>query len=283
MKRLLRYGAIAALQVLLLVTSARAACENAKDLYEKALNLSSQDEGRVKFLERSAAECDGFAVYLELGKTHAFRNENERALSALRKALSQARDGEEKKLAYQVIGAISQASGKIDEALANYKSALRASPSPEIERALLQLEMAEAEDIVPAERLLSRLNKTRSLAVEGVPQSLDMRIHFDSGAAILSAKGKKQVQELGRMLTSEDYRGKKYKLIGHTDLKGSYEYNDRLSQKRAEAVRRFLTANFAIPSSAISAAGKGKREPLYTMDTEEANTLNRRVEIIIEN
>jgi outer membrane protein OmpA-like peptidoglycan-associated protein len=67
-------------------------------------------------------------------------------------------------------------------------------------------------------------------------------------------------------------------VIGHTDSVGSLAYNDRLSLARAERVREMLIA-LGIPATRVSAAGRGKREPLVATDVNVAEPRNRRVEI----
>ena len=67
-------------------------------------------------------------------------------------------------------------------------------------------------------------------------------------------------------------------VIGHTDRVGPLEYNDTLSLRRAERVRRdFVTRG--IPSSAINVAGRGEREPVVPTADEVSEPRNRRVEI----
>ena len=70
-------------------------------------------------------------------------------------------------------------------------------------------------------------------------------------------------------------------VIGHTDDEGSISGNKRLSRKRAERVRDFMTEK-AISIDQIVAKGMGPDEPIATNETDEGRSLNRRVEITIE-
>jgi outer membrane protein OmpA-like peptidoglycan-associated protein len=65
---------------------------------------------------------------------------------------------------------------------------------------------------------------------------------------------------------------------GHTDSVGSDEYNQRLSVRRAEAVRDYLSGH-GITSSRMSVAGRGESQPVATNDTAEGRAQNRRVEL----
>ena len=67
-------------------------------------------------------------------------------------------------------------------------------------------------------------------------------------------------------------------IIGHTDSKGSKEYNQRLSEKRAQSVARFLESR-AVISERVMADGRGEVDPIATNDTREGRAMNRRVEI----
>ena len=67
-------------------------------------------------------------------------------------------------------------------------------------------------------------------------------------------------------------------VIGHTDRVGRLEYNDTLSLRRAERVRRDFVDR-GIPDNAISVAGRGEREPIVPTADEVSEPRNRRVEI----
>jgi outer membrane protein OmpA-like peptidoglycan-associated protein len=67
-------------------------------------------------------------------------------------------------------------------------------------------------------------------------------------------------------------------VIGHTDRVGALEYNDTLSLRRAERVRKDFVDR-GIPTGAIHVAGRGEREPIVPTTDEVSEPLNRRVEI----
>ena len=67
-------------------------------------------------------------------------------------------------------------------------------------------------------------------------------------------------------------------VIGHTDTVGALEFNDRLSQARAERMREMLI-ELGLPGDRIQAAGRGKRELLVPTDDNVSEPRNRRVEI----
>ncbi len=67
-------------------------------------------------------------------------------------------------------------------------------------------------------------------------------------------------------------------IIGHTDSKGSKEYNQRLSEKRARSVAHYLESREVI-SERLAADGMGEADPVASNNTREGRAMNRRVEI----
>jgi OOP family OmpA-OmpF porin len=66
--------------------------------------------------------------------------------------------------------------------------------------------------------------------------------------------------------------------IGHTDSKGTVPYNQRLSMRRAVAVRNYLVSK-GIPATATTVEGRGESQPVATNATDEGRAENRRVEL----
>lgn len=71
-------------------------------------------------------------------------------------------------------------------------------------------------------------------------------------------------------------------IAGHTDDRGSYEYNQGLSERRAQAVADLLVNRFAIESGRISTQGYGKTQPRTSGVTDADRARNRRIEAIVE-
>jgi outer membrane protein OmpA-like peptidoglycan-associated protein len=103
-------------------------------------------------------------------------------------------------------------------------------------------------------------------------------ILFDFDSSVLKVSSQDQLRQMGEVFVK--YPDTDIIIAGHTDNKGSEEYNQKLSERRANAVRGFLVdAN--INPARLTTYGYGESRPVASNDTEEGRKLNRRVEIQI--
>jgi len=68
---------------------------------------------------------------------------------------------------------------------------------------------------------------------------------------------------------------------GHTDNVGSAAYNQKLSQRRADSVRKYLIDNYNIDPDRIDAMGYGEEKPIASNDTEAGRSQNRRIQAVL--
>jgi len=123
---------------------------------------------------------------------------------------------------------------------------------------------------------LSRIADTRRTALGLVMNLGSDTINFDFDKANLRPENKELLSRIaGVLLTSSGYR---VQIFGHTDDIGTAEYNQKLSLRRAEAVRDYL-AEAGLDPSIITVKGFGKSNPLVEGVSAEARAKNRRVEI----
>lgn len=108
---------------------------------------------------------------------------------------------------------------------------------------------------------------------------LSGRALFPYDSAELTSQGN---EEMGALISKlESYQDiELVDVVGHADSRGSLEYNQALSERRAETVKGKLEASF--PQVPITASGLGETAPVASNDTEEGRRLNRRVEIRVE-
>lgn len=103
-------------------------------------------------------------------------------------------------------------------------------------------------------------------------------IGFNTGSDSLSSSIYSTLNGVATILN--EYPKSSLKITGHTDSVGSNESNLTLSERRAEAVSRYLISQ-NVKSGRLSTLGYGERQPIATNDTAEGRAQNRRVEILI--
>lgn len=118
-------------------------------------------------------------------------------------------------------------------------------------------------------------NELASIAKER--PSIDLEIYFDFNSSEISSRAVPDLTNLGRALGNAELQGGVYLIGGHTDAKGGEDYNQRLSERRAQSVKDFLVGKFRISSDTLVTAGYGKEDLKNTSDPFAAE--NRRVQI----
>jgi outer membrane protein OmpA-like peptidoglycan-associated protein len=108
--------------------------------------------------------------------------------------------------------------------------------------------------------------------------SVDIEIYFDFDSAKIAGLAEPDVTNLGVALTDSKLKGALIMLSGHTDAKGTDEYNQKLSERRAEAVKRYLVEKFQLPAENLLTAGYGKA--VLKNGTDPLAAENRRVQIV---
>jgi outer membrane protein OmpA-like peptidoglycan-associated protein len=103
-------------------------------------------------------------------------------------------------------------------------------------------------------------------------------VNFDFDKSAIRPDARPILDEAIRTLKAEPTI--RVRIEGHTDSIGSDQYNMRLSQRRADAVRQYMI-NGGIAASRLEAVGKGKREPVASNDTADGRAQNRRAELIV--
>ena len=99
---------------------------------------------------------------------------------------------------------------------------------------------------------------------------------FDFDKSVVRPDGKKAIDEALAKLGGVDLE--MVIATGHTDSVGTEAYNQKLSERRAAAVKAYLVSK-GIPSSKVTTIGKGETQPVATNKTKEGRQKNRRVDI----
>ncbi|ELV8626417.1 OmpA family protein [Vibrio cidicii] len=101
---------------------------------------------------------------------------------------------------------------------------------------------------------------------------------FATGSSTLSAGGKKSLEPLLEVLLA--YPTANAEIVGHTDSTGSETVNQRISEKRAQAVADYLIQG-GVKAEQLTVVGAGESSPIASNDTAEGRAQNRRVEVTI--
>ena len=109
-------------------------------------------------------------------------------------------------------------------------------------------------------------------------KKIDLEIYFDYNSATITEKAEPQLDQLGEALRNPRMKNATVVVAGHTDAKGGEKYNEGLSDRRADAVKRYLIDKLNVPEENLTTAGYGKRH-LKNPDEPFAPE-NRRVQII---
>ena len=132
-----------------------------------------------------------------------------------------------------------------------------------------------------------RNRKTRSLSlgerdeiaeIASTKPKIDLDIQFDYNSADISTTSLPSVQALGKALSDPSLNGSTFVVEGHTDALGGEAFNQDLSERRADSIKRYLTEKYGIAGSNLVTVGYGKdrpKDPNAPMDP-----INRRVQVV---
>jgi outer membrane protein OmpA-like peptidoglycan-associated protein len=132
-----------------------------------------------------------------------------------------------------------------------------------------------------------RNRKTRSLSLgerEEIAEiatnkpKIDLNIQFDYNSADISTTSLPSVRSLGEALSDASLKGSTFVVEGHTDAVGGEAFNQDLSERRADSIKRYLTEKYGIAGANLVTVGYGKdrpKDPNAPMDP-----INRRVQVI---
>jgi len=275
-------------------------CDKAEESFNKAINLPESDDGliqKVHLYKNAISLCPSHAkAYNNLGDTYEKQGRFDEAISNYKKA-SQIKP--DLSIAYFGVGDVYRRTNQYVEAIEWYKNGLTRINKEDNEAKLTKYYMASidqmAEDlrkrgVISADTIEGLLSsQTRGI---GTIESITFgegNVPFDYNKFNIRNDAKPQLDEIGKALSrviSKDINvyssgtpGMVIEIAGHTDDRGTDEYNLQLSNKRAESLINYLVSNFNIPRSRLKAKGYGERIPLCQGASESCYGFNRRVEV----
>jgi outer membrane protein OmpA-like peptidoglycan-associated protein len=264
------------------IANSRGADKYAPEIFSKA-------EASLKMAENSlASKADKNTVISTARQTAQF-SEDARALAALRReeeriakeredAAAKAQAEAEAKATAEAAEAKRKADADAAEAKRNADAEIAAREEA-TRAAQAQTQAAEREKQQLRARLLEQFN--RVLPTTDTPRGLVVNmgdVLFDTGKSDLRSGAREALSKLTGIVLN--YPSLRLAIEGHTDSTGSAEFNQALSEKRADAVRDYLVSQ-GLDAGTLSAQGLGMNDPVADNKTAEGRQKNRRVEIIV--
>jgi outer membrane protein OmpA-like peptidoglycan-associated protein len=144
---------------------------------------------------------------------------------------------------------------------------------------------AKAREIQFVDTLRNRNTRSLSLGerdqiaeIAATKPNIDLDIQFDYNSAEIRKASMASVQALGKALSDPSLKGSTFVVAGHTDAIGGDAYNQDLSERRADTIKRYLGEKYGIAGTDLVAVGYGKtkpKDPNAPMDP-----MNRRVQVV---
>jgi len=129
-----------------------------------------------------------------------------------------------------------------------------------------------------ASRSLSATEREEIASIAKDKPNIDLEITFDYNSANISSRSLSSVQALGKALSNPDLNGSTFIVAGHTDAAGGEGYNQDLSERRADAIKRYLTDKFGIAGADLVTVGYGKSK--LKDPSQPLAEANRRVQVV---
>jgi outer membrane protein OmpA-like peptidoglycan-associated protein len=147
-------------------------------------------------------------------------------------------------------------------------------------RSLRNLRIENAQDVTPPNAGGATEQAGGNAVATSPPPSIDFKIHFDLGSSQLQARSIPLLKELATALNSEQLRSLSFAIEGHTDKRGSVQFNKTLSEARARIVKEFLVRQ-GVNGERLEALGLGFEQLFNQADPMAAE--NRRVRVSLVN
>lgn len=265
-------------------SAARDVVETAEDARVMAVKKKAEEEAAGKLAaEKRAAEEREAKARADAEAEAKRRQDAEKARTEAEQARIQAEQAkaEAERMKQEAEQAAAEAARQKAEADQARQTALEQQrlAEAETEKAKQAAARAEGEKAQLRAQLLEQLNsilQTRDSARGLIVNMSD--VLFDTGSSTLKPGAREKLAKISGILLA--HPGLTLQIEGHTDSVGSDEFNQQLSERRADSVRDFL-AEEGVAVSSMSARGFGKTQPVATNDTPEGRQRNRRVELVV--
>src|SRR3977135_4512869 len=115
-------------------------------------------------------------------------------------------------------------------------------------------------------RSLTTTEREQIASIAQKRPSIDLEVNFEYNSDTIGPKATPQVTALRQALSRDDLKGGTFIVAGHTDGKGGESYNQGLSERRADAVKRFLLEKYGIEAGSLVTVGYRETQPKNASD-----------------
>jgi len=278
--------------------AAKEATETAEEARMMAVKQKAEDEAQAEAKAREArarADADAEARRRADAENARAQAEQDRAQAEAARAQAEQAKAEALLMKQEAEAAAQQAAAAAQEAARQKEEAEKAKAAAVAQQQVLAVEtdkaraaaaesenlrqQAEKEKQELRARLLQQLNtilSTRDSARGLIANMSD--VLFRSGSFELLPGARERLAKVSGIVLA--YPGLHLQVEGHTDSVGGDDYNQQLSEHRAQAVRDYLV-QAGISQYSVESHGLGKNEPVASNDTPEGRQQNRRVELVL--
>jgi outer membrane protein OmpA-like peptidoglycan-associated protein len=264
--------------------------QKAQDLLNQAEDYyrRKQGNGPIGTVAREASQTAEEARVMSIKREEDEQAVQQRQAAAEQAAKAQAEARAQESAAAQAQAQAAQSQQQAEQAQQAQRQAEEAKQQAELaqQQAAQQArqaeqaqQQAETDKEQMRARMLQQLNQV--LETKDTARGLIVTmpdVLFDTGKADLKPPARERLAKVAGILIS--YPDIHVEVDGYTDSTGSLEFNERLSQQRAESVRAYLASQDVKPSS-MTTQGFGPNDPIASNDTAAGRQQNRRVELVV--
>lgn len=262
--------------------------EDARSITAKRMDDERQEaarkaaEAQEELAKQQAEEAEKAKLEAQLEADKAAK-EKEEAEAARAAALAQQQAAQQAAALAAQQKAQAEADAQAAQQQAQQASQLAAQQKAAAEAEAAQAKQAVAQAESEKGELRAQLLKQLSMVLQTNDTVRGLIVNmsdvlFDTGSYTLRSEAREKLAKISGILLA--YPGLKIQVEGYTDSVGTMDFNQKLSEQRAEMVREYLIDQL-VPAGSVTAQGFGESQPVASNDTADGRQKNRRVQLVV--
>ena len=262
-------------------------CGIAQQYFEKGVSAGKAENWQQSqnWFKKSVAECNKFDNWYLLGQSEQKLGNTQAAASAFEDARRYAKEDNQRALAIARYAEVLAFQGKIAEPLTLLHEArkMHSEPPAWMTDLAISLDKERTEKPLTVAQVTGALhNRSIKLLKLDTKPNINVNINFEYNSTDVIPVSVASIDVLAEALGESSFDGKNITIIGHSDARGSNEYNLELSEKRAKYIVQVLEERQPKLAGRLNVVGLGETKPLYDGETEDIFLLNRRIEVQLD-